>query len=264
MPHASSITTEQKHLIIGAGFVGLGIARALGKHHIAYDQVEADEALGGNWRHGVYPHVHIISSKKTTEFTDYPMPGHYPAFPSAPQVLAYLQDYARHFGLERHMEFNKKVQLVRPRADERWDVYFADGEHRVYKGVIVCNGHHWHPRHPNYPGTFTGEYLHSKEYKGEDVLASKRVLVIGGGNSACDVAVDAARVGRSAHISMRRGYWILPKTMMGRPTVEFMQPYLPIWTQRLLMRTLLRLTVGRYTDYGLQEPDHEIFEAHPH
>ena len=72
--------TEHKHLVIGAGPVGLAMAKALKDNGIPYDQVDAAAALGGNWHHGVYATAHIISSRKTTEFADYPMPADYPDF----------------------------------------------------------------------------------------------------------------------------------------------------------------------------------------
>ncbi len=61
--------TDQKQLIIGAGFVGLGMAQALKEAGILYDQVDASNDIGGNWYHGVYETAHIISSRKVTQFT---------------------------------------------------------------------------------------------------------------------------------------------------------------------------------------------------
>jgi cation diffusion facilitator CzcD-associated flavoprotein CzcO len=250
-------------LIIGAGPCGLAHAKALKEAGIAYEQVEADGEVGGNWYHGVYRTVHIISSRKTTEFTDYPMPADYPDFPSGQQVLDYMRAYAGRFELYPNIEFNTKVTMVRPRRDELWDVELASGEQRTYKGVLVCNGHHWHKRFPAYPGEFAGEFLHSKDYKGPEQLTGKRVLIIGGGNSACDVAAEAARVGASAHLSLRRGYWFMPKTLLGKPIVESPVMHLPVSLQRLILRALIRIVVGRYEDYGLPHPDHKIFEKHP-
>jgi hypothetical protein len=249
--------------VIGAGPVGLGIAKALKARGIAYDQFEADDDIGGNWYHGVYTTAHIISSRKTTEFTDYPMPADYPDFPSRQQMVAYLRDFARHFNLRGDIAFSTKVVLVRPRKDELWDVGLADGEQRIYKGVMVCNGHHWSRRFPDYPGTFAGEFIHSKDYKSPDQLAEKRVLVIGGGNSACDVASEAARVGKSCDLSLRRGYWFLPKSLLGKPLVEALLLWVPVWAQRLLLQAALKLIVGDYRRYGLPLPDHKIFEHHP-
>ena len=101
---------------------------------------------------------------------------------------------------------------------------FEDGEERTYKGVVVCNGHHWDKRYPTFRGDFTGEILHSKDYVGPAQIEGKRILVIGGGNSGVDMACDAGRFGRSCDISLQSGYWYLPKTFFGRPLTD-----LPIW-----------------------------------
>jgi cation diffusion facilitator CzcD-associated flavoprotein CzcO len=249
--------------LIGAGPVGLGMAKALLEHKIAYEELEADRELGGNWLHGVYETVYIISSRKTTEYADYPMPADYPDFPSRQQMLDYLRDYAEKFQLARHIQFNTKVAMALPFPDGRWELELASGEKRIYKGLIVCNGHHWDRRFPNYPGRFEGEFIHSKDYRTPAELSGKRVLVIGGGNSACDIVAEAARVGKTARISLRRGYWFLPKTLFGVPSAELVQPWFPVWAQRIFLRLFLRIAVGNYSAYGLPEPDHKIFEAHP-
>jgi len=249
--------------VIGAGPVGLAMAKALLQHGIPYEQLEADDDLGGNWYHGVYETAHIISSRKTTEYADFPMPESYPDFPSAQQMLDYLASYAETFALRPHIQFRTKVLMCLPLADGRWEVELAGAEKRIYKGVIVCNGHHWDKRYPDYAGKFTGEYIHSKDYKHPQQLVNKRVLVIGGGNSACDLAAEAARVGRSCDISIRRGYWFLPKTVFGVPLTEMVPGWVPVWVQRILLRIILRVVVGKYEVYGLPKPDHRIFEAHP-
>ncbi len=252
-----------KFAIIGAGPVGLSAARALKDKGIAYDQFDSGTAVGGNWRDGVYKTAHIISSKKTTEFPDFPMPSDYPDFPSAAQMLAYLNSYAEHYNLLPNIQFNKTVEMVSPLTDDSYELRFADGTTAVYEGVIACNGHHWHRRFPKYEGQFTGELIHSKDYKDPDQIRGKRVLVIGGGNSACDITAEAARVGASAHMSLRRGYWFMPKTFYGVPTSELLTTKLPVWMQRIYLRMLLRIVVGDYRTYGLMKPDHKIFEHHP-
>lgn len=258
----SATATQNKIVIIGAGPVGISAARALKSHGIAYDQLESEAELGGNWRHGVYKSAHIISSRKTTEFPDYPMPESYPDFPSAEQMLAYLESYAKHFELHKHINFNCTVTKV-TQLQDGWQVDLADGTSRIYEGVVVCNGHHWERRWPQYQGQFTGEMIHSKDYKSPDQLKDKKVLVIGGGNSACDIVAEAARVARSAHLSLRRGYWFLPKTFYGKPTSELLTTHMPVWMQRIYMTMLLKIVVGDYRKYGLMTPDHKIFEHHP-
>jgi hypothetical protein len=249
--------------VIGAGPVGLAVAKALLQHGIPYEQLEADDDLGGNGYHGVYASAHLISSKQTTEYADFPMPAHYPDFPSAPQMLDYLRAYAASFGLRPHIQLCTKVVRCWPLAGGRWEVGLASGEPRVYKGLLVGNGHHWHKRSPHYPGTFTGEHIYCKDYQHPRQRAGKRGLVIGGGNSACEVASEAARVGRSCTISLRRGYWFLPKTIFGLPLPELTPGWTPVWAQRLLLKILLQIVVGSYESYELPKPNHRIFDVHP-
>ncbi len=249
--------------LIGAGPVGLGVAKALAEAQIPYVQLEATDHVGGNWAHGVYETAHIISSRRTTEFPDFPMPTSYPDFPSAPQMCAYYEAFTDAHGLRPAIRFQSPVQAVRPRDDGRWDVTVGDGDPEVFKAVVVCNGHHWQRSYPSWVSQFGGEVLHSKDYKRPDQLRGKRVLVLGGGNSGVDLACEASRVGVSCDWSLRRGYWFLPKTVLGRPSVDLIRPWVPVAVQRAMMKGLLRLTVGDYARYGLPEPDHDLFEAHP-
>lgn len=259
----------QLMVVIGAGPAGLAIAKGLKQNGIAYEQLEADDDVGGNWYHGVYETAHIISSKKTTEYSDFLMPADYPDFPSRQQMVDYLRAYARHFDLRQHIQFNTKVVMARPLEAEhpfgagRWEVELSSGEKRIYKGILVCNGHHWDRRWPSYPGQFNGETIHSKDFKRPEQLAGKRVLTVGGGNSACDIASEAARVGACSHLSLRRGYWFLPKTIFGLPLVEWIKGWMPVFVQRIFMKTCLRVIFGKYESYGLPKPDHKIFEHHP-
>ncbi len=255
--------TRDKHLIIGAGFIGLGIAEALKAADIAYDQVDASDDIGGNWYHGVYETAHIISSRKITQFSHFPMPDSYPDFPSAQNMRDYLNAFADYFGLRDRIELNRAVNYVRPVEDNLWEVTFADGEQRLYKGVLMCNGHHWSKRFPQLPGQFSGEIIHSKDYKRPDQLRGKRVLVIGGGNSACDVAAESARVGAKCCLSMRESVWLIPKSFVGVPITDLMQWWMPEWWQRLMVRGISYLTFGPLEQYGLTRPKHRIFAKHP-
>lgn len=255
--------SREKLLVIGAGPVGLAMADALKQNAIPYDHVDSNTGIGGNWHNGVFEKTHIVSSKSTTAFSDYPMPDDYPDFPSASQVLAYLKRYALDRGLTGTIEFEKHVDKLTPNPDDSWDVMFADGESRTYKGAIVCNGHHWSKRFPIIPGTFSGEYFHAKDYRNSDQIAGKRVLVIGAGNSAHDIACDAACVGTSCDMSMRSGYWFMPKTAFGLPLTDLPIWWLPVPLQRLVLRGIIAVVIGDYRRYGLKKPNHKIFDRHP-
>ncbi len=249
-------------LVLGAGPVGLGMAAALKANGIAFDQVDANDGVGGLWRKGAYETVHLNSSKRSTGYADYPMPADYPDFPSRAQMLSYLEAYARDRGLMGHIAFGRRVERATPLPDDTWHVAFADGEERVYKGVVVCNGHHWDPIRPAYPGTFTGDLIHSKNYDSPADLAGKRVLVVGGGNSGCDIVSEAARVAESCDWSLRDGYWFLPRAAFGRPLSDLPIWELPVLLQRPILRAIIRVTIGDYRRYGLKKPSHRLFDRH--
>ncbi|MCB1141519.1 MAG: NAD(P)/FAD-dependent oxidoreductase [Leptospiraceae bacterium] len=248
--------------LIGAGFSGLGMAYALKKEILEFDHYEKNPALGGNWRYGVYETVHIISSKKTTSFQEYPMPSSYPDFPSSGQMLAYLESYADTFHLKENIQFDSDIIDISPHG-ERWILTFSGGEKKIYEFVIIANGHHWDPKYPDIKGSFDGEIIHSKDYKNPEILKNKRVLVIGGGNSALDIAVEAARFSISSHISMKSGRWIIPKSIFGIPSIEFLQPWIPDPLLRQLVQNLVLLEIGSFEKYGLQNPDYTVLDKHP-
>src|ERR1700761_7170070 len=125
---SEGISPRERHLVIGAGPVGLAMAAALKRRGIPFDLIDAGSGVGGNWLHGVYRSAHIVSSKKSTEYTDYPMPADYPDFPSADQMLAYLTAFAKDRGLLASAEFNKKVAFAAPDGAGAWKVKFQDGE----------------------------------------------------------------------------------------------------------------------------------------
>jgi hypothetical protein len=254
---------RNKIAIVGAGFAGLGIAAALRRHGVAYDQFDGNDRVGGLWHRGIYEGVHTITSKGRTRFADFPMPAHYPDFPSREQVAAYLQSFAEHHRLAENLFLNTRVRWVAPAEESRWRITLESGEERVYRGVVIASGQQWECRYPEHRGTFAGEVLHSGQYRGAEVLRGKRVLVVGGGNSAADIAVDAARHAAAAHISMRRGRWYIPKTLQGVPSTELLKDWLPLPVQRLLIRLLVRISLGSYESYGLQRPREKLFDSDP-
>ncbi len=108
--------------------------------------------------------------------------------------------------------------------------------------------------------------MHAHYYRTPDLLEGKRVVVLGIGNSATDIAVESSRVARETYLAMRRGAYIVPKFMFGRPTDHLTDCPLargPFELQKRAMKLMLRLSVGKVTDYGLPQPDHDVLEAHP-
>ena len=261
--------TSEKFCIIGAGPSGLAAARAFTQAGIAFDILERHSDAGGIWDptnpgSPMYSSAHFISSRTQSAFDDFPMPASYPDYPGHAQILAYIRSFADHYELRSRVEFGTTVARVVP-ANGAWQVHPASGPMREYRGVVVATGHNWDPIIPAYPGQFTGDARHSVSYRSPGEFAGKRVLIVGGGNSGCDIACDSAVTARRTVISLRRGYHFLPKHIFGQPTDAFFRsgPHLPAWLAQPLLTGLLRVLVGDLRRYGLPRPDHKVLETHP-
>jgi cation diffusion facilitator CzcD-associated flavoprotein CzcO len=263
--------------VIGAGSSGIAAAKALHERGIPFDCYEKSDRVGGNWvfknKNGVssaYGSLHINTSRERMEYSDYPMPRTYPDFPHHTQIAAYFDDYVEHFGFRDKIVFETGVERAMRDPDTGvWTVTLDTGESRRYDAVLVANGHHWDPRWPEplYPGTFDGVQMHSHYYIENSGFRDKNVLIVGIGNSAMDIATEASFVARKTFLSSRRGAYILPKYLFGRPLdqigVNALTPVLPFAFRRSILMAMYRIGVGRVQDYGLPDPDHKLGEAHP-
>lgn len=301
--------TSERYCIIGAGTSGLAVVKNFLAAGIPFDCLEREDTIGGNWAYGkphssIYQSCHLISSKRLTEYNEFPLPDEYPDYPKHELAFKYIQDYANHFGLLPHIQFNTAVEWIEPVAvtepnalasggvasngqskspeasrpplrvgargsqeEEGWRVKLASGEERIYRGVVIANGHNWDPQFPDFPGEFTGKVFHSCQYKTPDAITGKRVLVVGAGNSGCDLAVEASIYGSRAVQSLRRGYPILPKLFRGAPIdslgERLLRWRLPIWLRRIIGKVMVWLSLGPTHLTGWPKPDHKLFETHP-
>ncbi len=262
--------------VIGAGSSGIAAAKALHERRIPFDCIEKSDRIGGNWvfanKNGMssaYRSLHINTSRERMEYTDYPMPLSYPDFPHHTQIAKYFDDYVEHFDFRERIVFETGVQHASRGGDGVWSVKLDSDETRRYDMLLVANGHHWDPRWPEppFPGRFDGVQMHSHHYIENTDFRDKNVLVVGIGNSAMDIAVESSFVARRTFISSRRGAYILPKYLFGRPLdqigVNALTPVLPFAFRRAILMAMYRIGVGKVEDYGLPEPDHKLGEAHP-
>ena len=263
--------------VIGAGPSGISAIKNFIDQGFEVTAFERCNGVGGNWRFNdpsghssVFETTHIISSKYTSFYEDYPLPESASDYPSHKELLKYFDSYADHFDIKKNIKFGTEVVKCKQSDNDKWTVEWCHIESNKKKtsnfdALVVCNGHHHEPRYPDYPGEFTGEYLHSHDFKSAKPFAGKKVLVIGGGNSACDVAVETARVAKSISISWRRGYYLIPKFMYGLPTDLY--AIKSRWVPRILrapfMKYMLERFQGKNEDIGLQKPEQPIFATHP-
>lgn len=260
-----------KYAVVGAGPSGLSAARALQRAGIAVDGYEASHGVGGLWditnpRSTMYESAHLISSRTTTEFTEFPMHSTVD-YPGHRALREYFQEFADHFGLTSRFRFRTQVTSLEPH-DGGWNLTSVaeDGseETRWYAGVILANGTLAEPNAPDFPGEFTGELLHTSAYKQPDQLRGKRVLLIGAGNSGCDIAVDAVHHAASVDMSVRRGYYFVPRYLFGRPSDTLNQGRpLPRPIKQFVDKRVLQAFTGDPVRFGFPKPHYKIYESHP-
>ena len=264
--------------IIGAGISGISLCKFLKQKGINdFQCYESGDTIGGNWafrnKNGmssIYRSLHIDTSKEKLHFDDYPMPANYPAFCHHSQIYTYFLDVTNHFGLMRYIQLNTGVTKAERTANGLWHITLTTGETYFYQYLIVANGHHWCPSWPEFEGTFSGTILHSHHYIDpfDPIdMRGKRVLIIGIGNSAVDIASELSNksLAEQVTVSTRRGAWVIPKYIFGKPVDQIAQTmkYIPLAWQRKVAGLLLRLVAGRMESYGLPKPDHNLLEAHP-
>ncbi len=268
--------------VIGAGSSGIAACQVLAARKIPFDCYETGSEVGGNWRYGndngmssAYRSLHINTSRQVMEYACFPMSEAYPVYPSHVHIARYFDAFVDHFALRPSIVFRTEVTGVAKTPEGRWEVTARkrdDGSTTTttYDAVLVANGHHWKPRMPEpaLPGadSFDGIQMHSHHYRTPDPFAGARVLVLGIGNSACDIAVETSRVSARTFLAMRRGAHILPKFLFGIPTDHLTGSWLaraPLAVQARGLALLLRLSRGRLSSYGLPEPQHGVLSAHP-
>lgn len=269
--------------VVGAGSAGLVTTRAL--HEVGIEPVvfELGSQVGGLWvldndsgTSSAYQSLRINTSRTETELAEFPMPAAFGDYPSHERIAEYLSRYAAHFDLARSVRFRTEVVHAEPVPGGGYDLELRDlttsATYRErFDALVVASGHHHTPRlpAPMPSGTFAGSTLHAHDYRSPDApvaLRGKDVLVVGLGNSAVDIACELARASDArVTISARRGAWVLPKYLFGRPIDQgtLVPRWLPGKLRRRIVTGAFSLLQGGMRRHGLPTPDHLIGEAHP-
>lgn len=266
--------------VIGAGLSGLAMGHALKERGISFVCLEKAPDVGGIWRQpGAgergpgYQSLHLNTARQLTGYADFPMPSDYPLYPRHDQVAAYLRSFAEWAGLLDHVELRTEVLSVRQDSDGSWTVVSRDADGaqsaRRFEQVVVASGHHTDPALPDpLPAgadSFAGTILHSLDYRDGGDFAGRRVVVVGLGASAVDIAADLSRHAERTLLSVRRGLHIVPKQVFGMSLDEIAEaPWwneMPFAERRRWVEQALLVARGRLSDYGLPEPDHPILSS---
>jgi dimethylaniline monooxygenase (N-oxide forming) len=218
--------------IIGAGISGLVAAKTFIQAGYKVTIFEKQPSLGGVWEKSrTYPKLTTQNTRDTFCFSDYPMPQTFAEWPTAPQMRQYLQSYADDFGVTENIIFNSEVINISQASDNSlgWVVTVKNSAQNsnqaetTYKFdfILVCNGLFNLPKIPQIPGLaeFTaagGQVIHSTEFNNLEQIQDKRVMVVGFGKSASDIACIAAENAKKCDLVFRHALWRLPKYFFGK------------------------------------------------
>lgn len=214
--------TKQTVGIIGAGVSGLVTAKTMREHGFAVEVFERGQELGGVWAStNRYPNVTTQNTRDTYTFSDFPMPKHYPEWPTGVQVQEYLTSYARKFDILPSIRFGTSVEQALPSLNG-WTLYInQDGvsSEKQVDFLVVCNGVFSEPNKPQVPGRelFGGAVLHSTEFRQQhlDAARHQKVAVVGFAKSAHDILSQVSNVSEKPVCIYREAKWKMPRIFQG-------------------------------------------------
>lgn len=243
---------ETETLIVGASSAGLAVARQLQERGKSYLQIDRAEAVGQMWR-SAYDRLHLHTARSRSGLPFAPMPRSYPRYPSRQQMVDYLESYRG--GLTRQPLFSREVKNI-SRQGERWRCDLA-GETIFARNVVIATGNTRVPVRPAFEGdtSFAGPILHSSEYRTGAAYRGKNVLVVGFGNSACEIAIDLCEQGAQPALAVRGAVNAIPRELFGIPIqhLGLIQTLFPPRIADAINAPVLRLVVGDIRKLGLRK-----------
>lgn len=257
--------TSARVCVVGAGVTGLVAIRELVAEGHEVQAFEKTDDVIGTWR-TVYETVQLLTSKRATAFKGYPMPEGTAQFPTGRQYREYIRWFAKEADLLRHIRFNTAVTAATPVDDGTggWDIELSDSSIEHFDVLVAAHGHLWSPYVPSVEGSFNGPMLHTSQYRSPRDMVGDTVLVVGSGNSACDMVTDAIASGRQALMSLRRPTWFVPQSFFGTPRGDLtFQTHFPGGSGDELTHMMVKMSVGEPKSYGFPQPDDEDWTATP-
>jgi len=250
---------ETQVVIVGASFSGLASAVCLQKQGIEYVILEKTNAVATPWRNH-YERLHLHTTKRISNLPYKKFDSAIARYPTRQQVVAYLDDYKKEFDIRPI--FDTEVRSIK-RGSDHWLVQTNNGIY-LSKYVVVATGPFTKPKEIHFRGmqSFPGKILHSYGYRTGRDFAGQKVLVVGFGNSACEIAIDLYEQGAKPSMAVRSPVNVVPRDAFGIPILELsilMSHIRPRLADKI-NAPFLKFLVGDITKLGLKKMPYGPFE----
>lgn len=250
---------QTEALVVGGSIAGLALAASLQKQGIEYVIIEMHSQIASPWRNH-YDRLHLHTNKRISNLPYKKFDSKIPRYPTRQQVVAYLEDYQKEFNI--NPIFNTEAKSIR-KENGCW-VTETNNETFKSKYLIMATGAFGNPKSVCFEGieTFPGMILHSCKYKTGVDFKGQRVLVVGFGNSACEIAIDLYEQAAIPCMSVRSPVNIIPRELAGIPILELglIMSRLPPRVADTINAPLMRLILGDITKLGLIKMPYGVFE----
>ncbi|KAJ4727593.1 Flavin-containing monooxygenase [Melia azedarach] len=250
---------EQTVVIVGSGPSGLAMAACLNVHSIPYIILEREDCYASLWKKYSYDRLHLHLAKQFSELPHLPIPPSYPTFISKNQFVQYLDDYVSHFNISALYRRSVELASYDESAGKKWIVKarnLTSGEIEEYSArfLVVASGETSNPFTPQIEGlsTFTGEVIHSTQFKNGKAYDNKKVLVVGSGNSGMEIALDLSNHGAKTSIVVRSPVHVLSKEVANLGLI--LLRYISFGMVDSLMVMLSKFVYGDLSKYGIHRP----------
>lgn len=245
--------TKVKNLIIGAGPAGLAIAGRLSNAKLDFDVVEASDKIAVRW-HYHYDRLHLHTVKQFSHLPHLEFPEDYPLYVPRKALVDYFENYARTFDIHPH--FNTEVKQISKSDNGNWKVTTNVGNDYEAEHVIVATGVNRIPNSPKFEGqgNFSGNIIHSRDYRNAKPFLGKKVLVIGMGNTGAELALDLSEHDIDVSICVRSPISVVPRDLNGRSVQVTSKQLakLPFGLGDWLGTQIRKVYFGDLTKYGLE------------
>ncbi|PKA49043.1 putative indole-3-pyruvate monooxygenase YUCCA4 [Apostasia shenzhenica] len=244
-------------IIVGGGPSGLAAAACLAAVGIPATVLEKSDDVAPLWRNWTYDRLTLHLPKQFCELPLMGFPASYPKYPTKDQFISYLKSYAAAFGITPR--FGCSVERADfDAAEGLWRVR-TPGEEFIGKWLVVATGENAEPLVPEFPGIskFSGELMHSSEYKSGEVFEGKKVLVVGCGNSGMEICLDLCRHNARPSMVVRNNVHVLPREMMGCSTFGIamaLRKWLPLKLVDSILLFMAQMKLGNTEPLGLRRP----------